>query len=76
MTVLFRDCTVASSRYVVSDQIKGSTTIRHFGVWDQWRERWARLPDEHLCWGMTADEALDALLELRGQVEQPAAEGE
>jgi hypothetical protein len=39
---------------------------RHYGVIDNAEGRHAILPNAVLCWGMAHDEALDALLELRG----------
>lgn len=37
-----------------------------YGVLDTEKGTWAMLPDATMCWGMTADRALDALIELRG----------
>lgn len=56
-------------RYVIDDQAPNNEVYgpeRRYGVLDTMTGKHAMLPNAALCWGLTHDEALDALLELRG----------
>lgn len=55
-------------RFTISNQAPNNPRYaeRMFGVWDALEERWAGLPNGTLCWGLTYDDAADALIELRG----------
>jgi hypothetical protein len=56
-------------RYVISDDAPNNEVYgpeRRYGVWDREENKWATLPNAVLCWGLTHNGALDALIELRG----------
>lgn len=58
-----------AERYVLDDQAPNNAVYgpeRRYGVIDRRNGTHAMLPNAVLCWGLTKDDALDALIELRG----------
>ena len=55
-------------RFTISNQAPNNSIYaeRCYGVWDVEQRGWAMLPNAVMCWGMTYDDAADALIELRG----------
>lgn len=64
---------MSEERFTLTEEAPAPPSLygfaRRFGVLDRETNRgdgMAMLPDGTLCWGMTQDRALDALIELRG----------
>lgn len=61
--------TMTKQKYQISDRAaRNQDTPKKYGILDTELNNWVKFPDGRLCYEMKADDALDALLELRGVI--------